>query len=64
MTSLYDSNGKGILTAAGTLFHVMGSGDSMSMPLQNMKIIQGLVMEISSSIMILIWQEPMRWTKS
>ena len=29
MTSFYDGNGKGILTAAGTLFHVMGSGDSI-----------------------------------
>ena len=29
MTSLYDGNGKGILTAAGTLFHVMGSADSI-----------------------------------
>jgi len=29
MTSLYDGNGKGILTAAGTLFHVMGSADAI-----------------------------------
>ena len=29
MTSLYEGNGKGILTAAGTLFHVMGSADSI-----------------------------------
>jgi N-methylhydantoinase B len=29
MTSIYDGDGKGILTAAGTLFHVMGSGDSI-----------------------------------
>ena len=29
MTSFFDTNGKGILTAAGTLFHVMGAGDSI-----------------------------------
>ena len=29
MTSLYGGDGKGILTAAGTLFHVMGSADSI-----------------------------------
>ena len=29
MTSLYEEDGKGILTAAGTLFHVMGSADSI-----------------------------------
>ena len=29
MTSLYDGQGKGILTAAGTLFHVMGTADSV-----------------------------------
>lgn len=29
MTSVYESNGGGILAAAGTLFHVMGSADSI-----------------------------------
>lgn len=29
MTSFYDGDGKGVLTAAGTLFHVMGTGDAI-----------------------------------
>ena len=29
MTSFYDGGGRGVLTAAGTLFHIMGSGDSI-----------------------------------
>lgn len=29
MTSLYEGDGRGVLAAAGTLFHVMGSGDSI-----------------------------------
>jgi N-methylhydantoinase B len=29
MTSFYDADGNGILTAAGTLFHVVGSGDAI-----------------------------------
>jgi N-methylhydantoinase B len=29
MASIYDGEGRGILTAAGTLFHVLGAGDSI-----------------------------------
>lgn len=55
MTSLYEGDGRGILTAAGTLFHVMGSAPPTlsDMPLKSMRTTRVFMRAISFFIMTL-----------
>lgn len=42
MTSLYEGNGSGVMSAAGTLFHVMGSADSIRHALSEFEVNPGI----------------------